>query len=159
MTAGSKPFEDALYTEMLSHIKQTDLSVPVRRGEYLYYSRTEEGKQYPILCRKKGSLEAKEEVLIDLNELGQGKKFVGLGALAVSHSVVKAIGIVARRLRTLGGAGLVAVVGRGSREDTHRAQAVCLRTMVAKPDSEPHISPSIRKGLRTGCPMAIESPL
>jgi len=84
MTKRQKPFEDALYNEILSHIKQTDLSVPVRRGDYFYYSRTEEGKQYPIQCRKKGSLDAKEEVLLDLNELGQGKKFVGLGAFVVS---------------------------------------------------------------------------
>jgi oligopeptidase B len=84
MTKPLKPFEDALYNEMLAHIKQTDLSVPVRRGDYYYYSRTEEGKQYPIQCRKKGGLEAKEEVLLDLNELGQGRKFVGLGAFVVS---------------------------------------------------------------------------
>jgi oligopeptidase B len=84
MTKRQKPFEDGLYNEILSHIKQTDLSVPVRRGDYFYYSRTEEGKQYPIQCRKKGSLNAKEEVLLDLNELGQGKKFVGLGAFVVS---------------------------------------------------------------------------
>jgi oligopeptidase B len=84
MTRGLKPFEDALYSEMLSHVKQTDLSVPVRRGDYFYYSRTEEGKQYTIQCRKKGSLQGKEEVLLDLNELGQGKKFVGLGAFVVS---------------------------------------------------------------------------
>jgi oligopeptidase B len=84
MTRGLKPFEDALYSEMLSHVKQTDLSVPVRRGDYYYYSRTEEGKQYPIQCRKKGSLDAKEEVLLDLNELGEGRKFVSLGAFVVS---------------------------------------------------------------------------
>lgn len=84
MANGLKPFEDALYNEMLSHVKQTDLDVPVRRGDYYYYSRTEEGKQYPIRCRKKGSLEGKEEVLLDLNDLGQGKKFVGLGAFVVS---------------------------------------------------------------------------
>jgi oligopeptidase B len=84
MTKPLKPFEDVLYSEMLSHIKQTDLSVPVRRGDYYYYSRTEEGKQYPIQCRKKGGLEAKEEVLLDLNELGQGRKFVGLGTFVVS---------------------------------------------------------------------------
>jgi oligopeptidase B len=84
MTKPLKPFEDALYSEMLSHVKQTDLSVPVRRGDYYYYSRTEEGKQYPIQCRKKGSLEGKEEVLLDLNELGQGRKFVGLGDFVVS---------------------------------------------------------------------------
>jgi oligopeptidase B len=58
--------------------------VPVRRGDYFYYSRTEEGKQYPIQCRKRGSLDGKEEVLLDLNELGQGKKFAGLGAFEVS---------------------------------------------------------------------------
>jgi oligopeptidase B len=58
--------------------------VPVRRGEYFYYTRTEEGKQYPINCRRKGTLEAPEEVLLDLNELAKGHKFVGLGAFAVS---------------------------------------------------------------------------
>jgi len=73
VTGSLKPFEDALYSEMLSHVKQTDLSVPVRRGDYLYYSRTEEGKQYPIRCRKKGSPDGKEEILLDLNELGQGR--------------------------------------------------------------------------------------
>jgi oligopeptidase B len=56
VTKALKPFEDTLYNEMLSHVKQTDLDVPVRRGDYYYYSRTEEGKQYPIRCRKKGSL-------------------------------------------------------------------------------------------------------
>jgi oligopeptidase B len=84
VTAGLKPFEGSLYNEMLSHVKQTDLDVPVRRGEYYYYSRTEEGKQYPIRCRKKGSLDGIEEILLDLNELGQGKKFVGLGVFVVS---------------------------------------------------------------------------
>jgi oligopeptidase B len=84
MTQDLKPFEDALYKEMLSRIKQTDLSVPVRHGNYLYYSRTEEGNQYPIQCRKPGSMEATEEVLLDLNELAKGHKFVGLGAFEVS---------------------------------------------------------------------------
>jgi oligopeptidase B len=84
MTKQLKPFEDTLYREMLGRIKQTDLSVPVRRGSYLYYSRTEEGKQYPIQCRRKGSMDAAEEVLLDLNELAKGHKFVGLGAFVVS---------------------------------------------------------------------------
>jgi oligopeptidase B len=84
MTRDLKPFEDALYKEMLGHIKQTDLTVPVRRGGYYYYSRTEEGKQYPIQCRKKGSLDGPEEILLDLNELGLGKKFASLGAFVVS---------------------------------------------------------------------------
>jgi len=84
MTSGLQPFVDSLYTEMLSHIKQTDLSVPVRRSGYLYYTRTEEGKQYPIHCRRKGSMEASEEILLDPNELAKTHKFVGLGAFAVS---------------------------------------------------------------------------
>src|SRR6476660_10035573 len=50
--------QEKLYNEMLSHIKQTDTNVPFRWGNYYYYSRTEEGKQYPIYCRKKGSIDA-----------------------------------------------------------------------------------------------------
>ncbi len=84
MTADLAPFQDTLYKEMLGRVKQTDLSVPVRRGDYLYYSRTEEGKQYPIQCRRKGSMEAPEEILLDLNELAKSLKFVGLGAFVVS---------------------------------------------------------------------------
>jgi hypothetical protein len=83
-TAGLKPFQEALYTEMLSHIQQTDMGVPVRRGAYLYYSRTVEGKQYPIRCRRKGNMEAPEEVLLDANELGAQHKFVGVGNFVVS---------------------------------------------------------------------------
>ena len=52
----TKGLQDTLYNEMLGRIKQTDLSVPSRVGEYFYYSRTEEGKQYPYHCRRKGSL-------------------------------------------------------------------------------------------------------
>jgi oligopeptidase B len=84
VTAALKPFSEALYAEMLGRIKQTDLSVPLRRGEYLYYTRTEEGKQYPIQCRRKGTMEAPEEVLLDLNELGKDKPYVGLGAFVLS---------------------------------------------------------------------------
>ncbi len=90
MTKDLKPFVEALYREMLGRIKQTDLSVPTRRGSYFYYSRTQEGKQYSIQCRKKaagdGSFDDKatEEILLDLNELAKGLKFLSLGAFAVS---------------------------------------------------------------------------
>jgi oligopeptidase B len=83
-TADLKPFEDKLYQEMLGRIKQTDLEVPVRRGEYLYYSRTEEGKQYPIRCRRKGSMDAPEEIVLDPNEMAKTHKFVGIGRSAYS---------------------------------------------------------------------------
>lgn len=84
-----KPTEDLqrrLYEEMLARIKQTDLGVPYRKGDYYYYTRTEAGKQYPILCRRKGSLEAAEEVMLDLNELAKGEKYLGLGASEVSDN-------------------------------------------------------------------------
>jgi oligopeptidase B len=76
---------DALYREMLGRIKETDLSVPVRRDNYWYYSRTEERKQYPIHCRKRDTMETGvEEVLLDLNALGEDKPFMALGDFAVS---------------------------------------------------------------------------
>jgi oligopeptidase B len=84
VTKDLKPFEEALYQEMLGRIKQTDLSVPSRNDGYFYYSRTEEGKQYPIQCRRKGSMEAPEEVLLDGNQLAAGHTYFGLGAFAVS---------------------------------------------------------------------------
>jgi oligopeptidase B len=73
-----------LYDEMLGRIQQTDLEVPFRKGGYYYYSRTTEGKQYRTYCRKKGSLEAPEEVLLDLNVLAEGHKYLSLGAAEVS---------------------------------------------------------------------------
>ena len=83
-TADEKPLAEKLYNETLSHIKQTDTSVPYRKHGYWYYSRTEEGKQYPVLCRKKETLSAPEEVMLDVNELAQGEKFMSLGAAQVS---------------------------------------------------------------------------
>ena len=80
----TEALQDKLYHEMLSRLRETDLSVPYRENGYWYYSRTEQGKAYPILCRKRGSLEAKEEVYLDENELAAGKKFFALGALQVS---------------------------------------------------------------------------
>src|SRR4029450_10923560 len=76
--------QEKLYKEMLSHIKQTDVNVPYRWGNYFYYTRTEEGKQYPIFCRKRGSLEAPEEVVLDQNELAVGQKFMSVGEFVPS---------------------------------------------------------------------------
>jgi oligopeptidase B len=73
-----------LYDEMLARIKEDDQTVPYRRGGHFYYSRTETGKQYPIFCRKAGSLEAHEEVTLDLNLLAKGHQYLALGALAVT---------------------------------------------------------------------------
>lgn len=84
LTADEKPFAEALYKETLSHIKQTDTSVPYRKHGYWYYSRTEEGKQYPVYCRKKESLDAPEEVILDVNQLAVGEKFMGVSQREVS---------------------------------------------------------------------------
>ena len=73
-----------LYDEMLSHIKETDVEVPYQEGKYFYYTRTEAGKQYNIYCRKKGSLDAQEEILLDVNELAKGQKFMSVAAFDVS---------------------------------------------------------------------------
>jgi oligopeptidase B len=70
--------QEKLYNEMLSHIKQTDKTVPYRSGNYFYYTRTEEGKQYPIYCRRKGGVDAPEEVVLDQNELAKGQKFMSI---------------------------------------------------------------------------------
>jgi oligopeptidase B len=76
--------QEKLYQEMLGRIKQTDLTVPYPMRGYFYYSRTETGKQYPIYCRKKGSLEAPEQVLLDLNEMATGERFMAVGDWDVS---------------------------------------------------------------------------
>src|SRR5512143_1751829 len=84
MTKSTEELQAKLYQEMLGRIKQTDLSVPVKKDDYFYYSRTEEGKQYAIYCRKHGSVEAPEEILLDGNVLGEGKKYFRVGNFAVS---------------------------------------------------------------------------
>jgi oligopeptidase B len=84
LMAPTRELQEELYKEMLGRIKQTDLSVPSRIGEYFYYSRTEEGKQYPYMCRRKGSMSGAEEILLDLNALAQGHSFLGLGSYTVS---------------------------------------------------------------------------
>jgi oligopeptidase B len=76
--------QDTLFKEMVGHIKETDESAPYRRGDYFYYTRTEAGKQYSILCRKKSSLSAPEEIVIDVNQLAVGQKFMALGAFQPS---------------------------------------------------------------------------
>ncbi len=76
--------QEKLYREMLGHIKETDVSVPFRDGDFWYYSRTEEGKQYPIYCRKYQTLDAEETIILDVNELARGESFMAIGAFTVS---------------------------------------------------------------------------
>lgn len=75
---------DRLYDELVGRIQETDLTVPVRDGDYFYYSRTETGQAYSIYCRKFQSLDAPEEILLDGNQLAEGEGFFDLGSLRVS---------------------------------------------------------------------------
>jgi oligopeptidase B len=83
-TAHTAQLRETLYNELLGRIKETDENVPARDGAYWYYTRTEQGKAYPVFCRKKGTLEAPEEVYLDQNALAEGKKFHALGGMDVS---------------------------------------------------------------------------
>ena len=82
-------FREALYQEMLARIKETDESVPYRRHGYWYYTRQVEGLQYPIYCRRKGTMDAPEEILVDENELAKGHKYTAIGSMDVSYDGTK----------------------------------------------------------------------
>ncbi|HXT64212.1 MAG TPA: S9 family peptidase [Pyrinomonadaceae bacterium] len=84
MMKPTEALQEKLYNEILSHIKQTDVNVPYKQGGYYYFSKTKEGLQYPMFYRKKGSLDAPEELLVDQNELAKGQKFMSLGTLSPS---------------------------------------------------------------------------
>ncbi|WP_246464262.1 S9 family peptidase [Undibacterium seohonense] len=90
LTAGVQPLADKLFAETKGRMKETDLSVPVRRGKYYYYSRTEAGKQYGINCRRLADAQmnydekAAEEILLDQNELAKGQKFFMVAGTSVS---------------------------------------------------------------------------
>ena len=84
MMAHLEPAQEEIYQEIISRIKQTDMSVPYKDNGYWYYVRFEEGKEYPIYCRKKGSLESEELNLLDVNELAKEYKFYQVGGRTVS---------------------------------------------------------------------------
>ncbi|MEM7044632.1 MAG: S9 family peptidase [Pseudomonadota bacterium] len=88
--AHTEALQKTLYDEMVGRIQETDLSVPIRIDSYIYYSRTEEGRQYPIFCRKQGDEDAEEEVLLDLNAEAEGHDYLSLGLFEVSpdHKVL-----------------------------------------------------------------------
>ena len=81
----TEEFQKLLYEELVGRIKETDLSVPEKIDDYYYYSRTEEGKQYSIYCRKKESLDAEEEILLDQNALAEGYDYFDIGAFQISR--------------------------------------------------------------------------
>jgi oligopeptidase B len=82
--AHTKPLEEKLFEEIKARIKQTDMSVPYKRDGFFYYTRYEQGKEYPIFARKKDSLDNPEEIMLDANALAQGHDFFSIGGWALS---------------------------------------------------------------------------
>ena len=82
--AQAQPSEEKLFEEIKARFKQTDMSVPYQRDGYFYYTRYEEGREYPIFARKRGSLEEGEEIMLDANILAEGHEFFAIGGMAVS---------------------------------------------------------------------------
>lgn len=103
-TASTQPFQDALFLEMKSRIKEDDSSVPYLYNGYYYITRYEIGKDYPIYARKKGSLEANEEILFDCNEMAKGHTYFNLSGISISEDnqwVAFGVDLVSRRQYTL----------------------------------------------------------
>jgi len=82
--AHAKPLEDALYAEIIARLKQDDSTVPYRKNGYWYHTRFETGKEHPIYARRKTSLDAPEEILLDANVLAAGHDYYRIGAIEVS---------------------------------------------------------------------------
>ena len=99
-----KGLEEELFQEIKSRIKEDDSSVPYLDNGYYYYTRYEKGKQYPIYCRKKGNLEAKEEVLIDANIMSEGYDYFRVGDIEISPDdkvMAYSIDTLSRRIYTI----------------------------------------------------------
>lgn len=104
MTAHTKELQENLFAEMKSRIKEDDSSVPYFYNEYFYITRFEKGKDYPIYSRKKGSLDAKEEIMFDCNEMAKGHSYFNLSGINVSEDNKYAafgLDLVSRRQYTI----------------------------------------------------------
>lgn len=104
MMAGTKEFQQKLFNEMKARIKEKDESVPVFLNGYYYYNKYEEGKQYFVYCRKKGSLDASEEVLLDVNKMAEGHDYfsaVGFNISPDNKLLAYGVDTVSRRQYTI----------------------------------------------------------
>ena len=104
MLKHTEAFQEELYNEIVGRMKQDDQSVPTLDNGYYYYSRYEEGKEFPIYCRKKGSLESEEEIMLDVNQMADGFGYYSVSGLSVSpDNTYLAFGVdtVSRRKYTL----------------------------------------------------------
>ena len=97
-------FQESLYNELISRIKQDDESVPYLDNDYYYYTKFEEGGEYPIYCRKKGSLDSEEEVLLNVNTMAKGYSYYQVSGVSVSpdnNLVAFGVDTVSRRKYTI----------------------------------------------------------
>jgi oligopeptidase B len=100
----TEPLQEQLYQEIVGRIQQDDASVPFKLDDYYYYRRFVEGADYPLHCRKKGSLDGAEEIMLDANAMAKGHEFFSLSGVRVSSGqdlLAYAIDTVGRRLYTL----------------------------------------------------------
>jgi oligopeptidase B len=104
MMAHTDSLQSDLFKEIVGRIKQTDMSVPYFENGYYYYTRYEEGKEYPIFCRKPGNLEAAEEIMLNVNELAKGLSYCQVGGMEVSEDnrlLAYSVDSVSRRIYTI----------------------------------------------------------
>ncbi|HEU5146859.1 MAG TPA: S9 family peptidase [Chryseosolibacter sp.] len=104
MMKHTERLQEKLYDEMVGRIKQDDESVPYKDNGYWYYTRYEKGKEYPIYCRRKGTLDAPEAILLDVNELAKGHDYIQVRGLKVSEDnnlLAYGVDTVSRRRYTL----------------------------------------------------------
>jgi oligopeptidase B len=102
--AHTEALEKTIFQEIKGRIKQTDMSVPYQLDDYFYYTRYEDGKEYPIYCRKKGSLNGPEEIMLDANALAKGHEFLSVDARAVSFGqdiLAYSVDTIGRRFYTI----------------------------------------------------------
>jgi oligopeptidase B len=100
----TEELQDKLFKEITGRIKQTDMSVPYKQDGYFYYTRYEEGSEYPLYCRKKGSLENAEEVILNINEMAIGHDYFQVSGFTVSPDNIKiayGVDIISRRIYTI----------------------------------------------------------
>jgi oligopeptidase B len=104
MMSDTKAFQEQLFTEMKARIKEKDESVPTFKNGYFYYTRTEDGKQYYKYCRKKGSLDAPEEILLDVDQMAEGHSYFSATGFSVSEDnklLAYGVDLVSRRQYTI----------------------------------------------------------
>ena len=102
--AHTKDFQEKLFQEIVGRIKQTDMSVPYKDQGYYHYTRYEEGGEYPIYCRKKESLDAEEEIILNVDEMAKGYDYYNVAGYSTSSNnnlIAYGVDTVSRRLYTL----------------------------------------------------------